>query len=356
MKKLLIAVVLLLIATAAYANSPVGVVLSVNGEAYAISNNEEKLITAAGHAIYKHDEIITASDGRVQIMFIDNTTISISEDTILDVSVFEFDTKNEFAVDVTKGVVKLISGKIVEQNRDGFKVNTPQSTISIRGTVLTVGVQDDKTNVLINNISPEHNVNVTNKITMASTSFNTGGTVVTASTAGNAVRPATPQEMGGSENVPSGIGSDVSKSNPGKGNNKGNPGNSGNAGNQGNNPSLNTNNTAHYSGTASNAGWAPSASGNVSFKLDLGNNKISDFNMSLTGADNVTVTGATGNVYHRSIVVNADPSTVNVNGGAGGMSVWGNFTGNMDKANGGYNYWGGPTYTSGGGNFNATKD
>jgi hypothetical protein len=68
-----------------------------------------------------------------------------------------------FNVHLLQGVARVITGKIVEQNPRGFAVSTPEGTIGIRGTIISLRTGDGTTTVYVENTTRAvyvNNINV----------------------------------------------------------------------------------------------------------------------------------------------------------------------------------------------------
>ncbi|MDR1943190.1 MAG: FecR domain-containing protein, partial [Synergistaceae bacterium] len=78
--------------------------------------------------------------------------------------VFTNDRKR-FNVGVMHGAARIITGVIVKQNPNGFKVTTPKSTIGIRGTIITISVSERVETVTVNELSEGSRVTHNNRET-----------------------------------------------------------------------------------------------------------------------------------------------------------------------------------------------
>ena len=124
---------------------------------------EGKTEAVALHAgIMVSDTIQTDGTGRVKILFNDDSSISIGPNTTMDMNEYADEGSNPtFGVYVVQGVIRTITGRIVDQNPDGFKITTPEVTVGIRGTIVslltgngvsTVYVENTLRQVYVNNI------------------------------------------------------------------------------------------------------------------------------------------------------------------------------------------------------------
>lgn len=92
------------------------------------------------------DEFLeTVPKGGMIIRFRDETELTLGENARVVVDKFVYDPRSgqgEQAVSITRGAFRYVSGKM---NEDGIKIETPVSTIGVRGTIL-VGNHDEATN------------------------------------------------------------------------------------------------------------------------------------------------------------------------------------------------------------------
>ncbi|MDR1658711.1 MAG: FecR family protein [Desulfovibrio sp.] len=123
-------------------------------------------------AVRVSDTISTDASGRARLLFKDDSTVDIGAGTSLDMRDFADSGSNPvFSLHLLQGVARAVTGKIVEANPKGFTVTTPEGTIGIRGTILSVRTVDGMTTVYVENTTRAvyvNNVNVPggNKITV----------------------------------------------------------------------------------------------------------------------------------------------------------------------------------------------
>jgi hypothetical protein len=120
---------------------------------------EGKTEALALHAgIRVSDTIQTDAGGRVKILFNDDSSVSLGPNTTMDMNEYaDAGDKPSFGIHVPQGMVRAITGKIVDQNPDGFKMSSPEATVGIRGTIVTMhvekgqGEQRGRTTVFVEN-------------------------------------------------------------------------------------------------------------------------------------------------------------------------------------------------------------
>ncbi len=156
----------LFFATTLFANTKIGLVVQTNGGGF-IQRDGKRQSAELKSPIFLNDKIITTSNGKVEILFEDDTTLTagVNSDITIDSFVYGGDKKPQFGAKIIKGVSRVITGKIVEQNKEGFALKTPLSTVGIRGTIITVNINDDKESFHLNQIGPSSEVIISNNIT-----------------------------------------------------------------------------------------------------------------------------------------------------------------------------------------------
>ena len=139
MKKLLL---LLITTTFVFAN--VGKITALKGQVYII--RDSKQITAkTGSILNLKDKIETKNKARALVLFNDNTSITVGNNSILSINEFVMDFENpknsKTNFGFGKGIFRTITGKIGKVNPKGFKIKTKSASIGIRGTTLDTSVK-----------------------------------------------------------------------------------------------------------------------------------------------------------------------------------------------------------------------
>jgi hypothetical protein len=146
MKKavLLMGIILVFGMTGASAADPIGLVIAVEGSVTAISTTGESRDLKLKSPVYPYDRIVTGPDSKTQIMFDDDSIISQGErsEMIIDEYVYQPTEKkqNRAFFKMIKGMFRAVTGKIVDLNEEGFRVQTGKAIIGIRGCELAFRV------------------------------------------------------------------------------------------------------------------------------------------------------------------------------------------------------------------------
>lgn len=134
MKKIIISVLALTI----FLFAEVGQITALKGEAIVLRDGQ-KLIASLGFKLKQKDKIQTSSSSRLQIVFIDNTIVSLGKKSRFDITSYINDThRKNVKFTFGKGVFKTITGVIGKLNPKKFKLITKSSNIGIRGTIVGI--------------------------------------------------------------------------------------------------------------------------------------------------------------------------------------------------------------------------
>ncbi|MEL0294455.1 MAG: FecR domain-containing protein, partial [Alphaproteobacteria bacterium] len=117
----------------------IGEVSSVTGTVKATRLDGTTSNLNNGDPVFQGDTIETEGSGAVGLVFLDKTTLSLSDGgkMVLDELVYDPATgTGSMAVDMVEGAFSFVSGEIAKTGPDSMKVSTPVATIGIRGTTV----------------------------------------------------------------------------------------------------------------------------------------------------------------------------------------------------------------------------
>lgn len=118
----------------------VGKVISVAGEATAIRQGKD-IALAVGVPVESGDLLKIGEPGNLQVRFNDDAIVALRSNSQLRLDNYVFANKPETdssIMSLLKGGMRTITGAIGRANREKYAVNTPTSTIGIRGTHFTL--------------------------------------------------------------------------------------------------------------------------------------------------------------------------------------------------------------------------
>lgn len=118
---------------------PVGAIEELHGEATVIRADGSSEPVTLGTPIFEGDVIETSQTGGVNILFIDETSMAVSEGARFAVKDYSFDPETESGTtnfSVLRGVFVFTSGLIGRDDPDDVTIDTPVGSIGIRGTII----------------------------------------------------------------------------------------------------------------------------------------------------------------------------------------------------------------------------
>ena len=130
----------LLLAGSALAN--IGSVTESTGVAV-IKRGKETITISKGTVVETNDKIET-KNGKVKIVFKDDTAVTVTESSALVIDDFVYDPKSgagKLGLKATAGAVRYVSGAIAKDPKN-VKINTPTAAITVRGTDFVMAVSE----------------------------------------------------------------------------------------------------------------------------------------------------------------------------------------------------------------------
>ena len=108
-----------------------------------IQREDIKILTGVDTPVKMYDEIETLN-GTVNILFEDDTKVSLSKYFKLVVDEYVYDSNKKIGKVSLKGrlgTLRYTSGKIAKNNRKNVKITSPTASVSVRGTDFTMTVE-----------------------------------------------------------------------------------------------------------------------------------------------------------------------------------------------------------------------
>ena len=130
----------LLVATSAWAD--IGSVTESSGTAI-IKRGKDTIQIVKGTEIKTNDKVET-KNGKVKIVFKDNTNVTVTESSSLIIDDFVYDPKSgagKLGLKAAAGTVRYVSGSIAKDPKN-VKINTPTAAIAVRGTDFVMAVSE----------------------------------------------------------------------------------------------------------------------------------------------------------------------------------------------------------------------
>lgn len=114
----------------------IGIISVLHGTATAESAEGIRTLHQ-GDSVFEDDVITTLDDSSLEIRFADNTILAQDSQSIVNLDQYTFDPEgndSSLLFQLTQGTFRTVTGEIVDQNPDGFHLESPLATIGIRGT------------------------------------------------------------------------------------------------------------------------------------------------------------------------------------------------------------------------------
>jgi hypothetical protein len=123
----------------------VATISALNGKANVIRDNH-KISVDVGFKLNKNDIVKTAKNTKMQLIFKDDTIITLGQKTQIKINDYLFDEINpKVDLGLKNGIMKTLTGKIGKIAPKRFKIKTKNALIGIRGTFF---ILENKNNVV----------------------------------------------------------------------------------------------------------------------------------------------------------------------------------------------------------------
>jgi hypothetical protein len=146
MKSIIIIVCLSLIIYVGIASAEetkAGFVKNVSGQVF-IGRKQISIPAKVGDKLFENDIISTGSDGKIGIIFQDNSVMGIGSNTQVNISKFAFEpTNKKFAlfVQIKKGTLVYLAGLIAKLENKSVRFESPTAVCGLRGTHMAIKVE-----------------------------------------------------------------------------------------------------------------------------------------------------------------------------------------------------------------------
>ena len=155
-----ISLLLIFIVNSSIASANISEFIGVIGAAIGEIQNQKNEKLVNGSKIFYGDTITSKQQSNAQILFLDQTVLTLGEDTELTIDEFIYDPashEGSFVSNVKSGTVKFITGQISKKNPDNLEVKMPSGTLGARGTEFVVlSESNNKSTVVLLGPGPEN--------------------------------------------------------------------------------------------------------------------------------------------------------------------------------------------------------
>ena len=137
--------ILLLMTGTVYAADPIGGIIEQSGvQGSIVRLTGEEIDAKIEEEIVSYDEIET-TNGRLKIQFIDETQVSLTEHTYMEIDEYVYDpdpSKSKMAMNFVQGTARFATGGLGLVPKENIVIQTPTATIGVRGTDFTTTVDE----------------------------------------------------------------------------------------------------------------------------------------------------------------------------------------------------------------------
>ena len=115
-----------------------------------IKRGKDTIQIAKGTLIVVNDKVET-KNGKVKIVFKDNTNVTVTESSSLVIDDFVYDPKSgagKLGLKAAAGTVRYVSGSIAKDPKN-VKINTPTAAIAVRGTDFVMAVSETGSSMIM---------------------------------------------------------------------------------------------------------------------------------------------------------------------------------------------------------------
>jgi hypothetical protein len=90
-------------------------------------------------------DVVETENGRLKIQFVDDTQVSMTEHTIVEINEYVYDpnpSNSKMALNFAQGTARFATGRLGLVPRENIQIETPTASIGIRGTDFTMTVDE----------------------------------------------------------------------------------------------------------------------------------------------------------------------------------------------------------------------
>lgn len=121
-----------------------GFIKSISGQVLLVADNGTAIPAQPNMTVRPGDVITTSGNGKVGLIFQDDTVVSLGPNSEIVIEAFLFNPSEKqlsFIARLIKGTFTYISGTIGRLAPERVKLMTPEATLGVRGTQLLVEVK-----------------------------------------------------------------------------------------------------------------------------------------------------------------------------------------------------------------------
>jgi hypothetical protein len=127
------------------AEAQIGGIFEQSGSVGEITRETGESILADLDAGIVSMDVVETENGRLKIQFVDDTQVSMTEHTIVEINEYVYDpnpSNSKMALNFAQGTARFATGRLGLVPRENIQIETPTASIGIRGTDFTMTVDE----------------------------------------------------------------------------------------------------------------------------------------------------------------------------------------------------------------------
>jgi hypothetical protein len=143
----------------ALAASAAGEVIALQGSAWAEQDGQRRALEVKA-PVHVGESLVTGADSKMQVRLMDNTVLAIGPQASVRLDAFFFAEGQQGSIGLhfVKGLARVVSGKIVQQNPEAMRLSSPLAFLGIRGTTTIHDVAASRETHAVEFLTPGHSV------------------------------------------------------------------------------------------------------------------------------------------------------------------------------------------------------
>ena len=144
-RKISVVVTLLFLIPQIAAGEPIGGIFEQIGTPGNIERTTGEQLTAVLDTDIVSMDNVETQDGRLKIQFVDETLVSMTEHTFIEINEYVYDpdpSKSKMALNFAQGTARFATGRLGLVPRENIQIQTPTASIGVRGTDFTTTVDE----------------------------------------------------------------------------------------------------------------------------------------------------------------------------------------------------------------------
>ena len=140
-----------------------GQIIALSGRVVATDANQAERVLAIRSPVYVGDHIQTKPGGRAQVFLLDDTTISLGEESYMVIDEYVYAGKpqeDSSSMRFLRGVIRNVTGRITAANPSRFHVKTGKAVIGVRGCDILFDIQPDAEKIHVLELPPGRQITV----------------------------------------------------------------------------------------------------------------------------------------------------------------------------------------------------